>query len=114
MEFPLIEHMISGVAGDYCDGCEALWFDPGEAERVFRKEYGDRLQDVPTDVHFRLYGPSSDIPCPRCSSRTLHSGALKTVPFKSCGACNGVFTVQNLRMLAVGPPPSTELFDVVA
>ena len=110
---PMIEHKISGVAVDYCDGCQALWFDSGEMEVVFREKYGDRFEDVPTDVHFKLFGPSSNKTCPRCSSLTLRSGALKTVPFNSCGTCNGLFiTLRNFRMLAVGPPPSTELFDV--
>jgi Zn-finger nucleic acid-binding protein len=106
------EKTISGVSVDFCTSCEALWCDPGEVEAVFRETYGDRIGEVPKDVHFKLYGPSLNKLCPRCFSLTLRSGALKTVPFRTCGTCNGVFiAVKNLRLLAVVPPPSTEPFD---
>jgi Zn-finger nucleic acid-binding protein len=112
-EGPMIEHMISGVAIDFCSKCEALWFDSGEVEAVFRKKYGDRLEEIPTDVHFRLYGPVADQRCPRCGVASLRAGSLKTVPFKACGSCSGVFiTMQHLQLLAISPHPSTELFDV--
>jgi len=105
--------VVSGVSVDLCDKCEALWFDPGEVETVFRKTYDDRLVEIPTDVHFKLYGPIADESCPRCGVPSLRTGSLKTVPFKACGSCNGVFiTVRNLQLLAVVPQPSTELFDV--
>ena len=110
---PMSEHVISGVSVDVSGDCEALWFDPGEVETVFRKSYDDRLVEIPTDVHFRLYGPISEEPCPRCGVPSLRSGALKTVPFTACGSCSGVFiTVRNLQLLAVVPQPATELFDV--
>lgn len=107
------EHEISGISVDICSDCEALWFDPGEVEVVFRKQYGDQREEIPTDVHFKLYGPASDQQCPRCGVPSLRDGSLKTVPFKTCGSCNGVFiTVRNLQLLAIVPQPSTELFDV--
>ena len=107
------EHVISGASVDVCTDCEALWFDPGEVETVFRKTYEDRLAEIPTDAHFKLYGPISDEPCPRCGVPSLRTGSLKTVPFKACGSCNGVFiTVRNLQLLAGVRQPSTELFDV--
>jgi len=112
-ESPMSEHEISGVSVDVCSNCDTLWFDPGEVEAVFRQTYADRIEEIPTDVHFKLYSPAAGRPCPRCAAPSLRSGSLKTVPFKACGSCNGVFiTVQNLQLLAVVPAPSTELFDV--
>lgn len=107
------EHEISSVTVDICTNCDGLWFDAGEVEAVFREKYGDRLEEIPTDVHFKLYGPASDRQCPQCGVPSLRAGSFKTVPFNACGSCNGVFiTVRNLQLLAVVPQPSAELFDV--
>ena len=107
------EREMSGVTVDVCSQCGGIWFDAGEIEETFRRQYDERIDEIPKDVHFKTFGPASDTACPRCSKAALRLGVVKGVPFRTCTECCGVFVkAPDLQRLATVGPPSTELFDM--
>ena len=112
-DVPMKEIQLSGVSVDVCGDCGGIWFDSGEVEEMFRNRFQGRLLEIPKDVHFKSFGPTLDDLCPSCSRPDLCAGALKTVPFWTCGACGGVFIkAQDVERLVGTPGPKALTFDV--
>ena len=82
---------IHGIAIDTCDSCEGIWFEPGQIEAYYRSAFEDLYASVPPDSYLQSVASLETTHCPKCSACALQSGMARSVPFRSCSSCNGVF-----------------------
>ena len=87
-----VEQELAGLHLDVCEGCGAVWFDPGELKRfamdagVIRTQCEKRIvvdKDQPVDQ------------CPKCLMQELVTADLGDLPLQKCRNCRGMLIAKS-------------------
>ena len=82
----------SGIEVDRCTGCQGLWFDLLEHERLTRLEDSDRIDTGDTRVG-AIWDRFGRIRCPVCSTQMIRMVDARQphIRYEACQTCSGVF-----------------------
>ncbi len=84
--------VIEGVEIDRCASCRGLWFDPGEVEKLRRRQVAAAL-DIGDPAVGRVRNAIDRYRCPRCGGRMARMADPKQthIWYEECEACRGSF-----------------------
>lgn len=90
----------SGIEIDVCDECLGVWLDPGELTSL-GKDFAFSPRQFDADA-------TSDLRCPRCSTRRFAAAETDHGRFTRCTDCGGVFVGgETLATLSKSEPANT-------
>jgi Zn-finger nucleic acid-binding protein len=76
---------------DECLWCKGVWFDPGELE-TYREAVrrGTEREGLGPSTFQATDGNAEKLFCPRCNTKTLVQGAIRSIQLHQCETCHGI------------------------
>ena len=104
-QLELRQEEAKGVEIDRCLGCQGVWFDAGELQRVRKGAQKSSSEEGKKPLGRFVARDLPAGPCPRCAGSTLVAGAVNRLSVGRCPSCMGVWVANPAT-----PRPAGETF----